>query len=441
VFISGHPGTTNRLYTMAQLKFQRDFSVPSYLIRNSEFRGRVIQWGKTGDEQRRIIQEMLLGVENSLKVYRGLNRALLDDALFARKSSEEQTLRTRVAADAKLSEETGSAWTDVENAQQRYREIYDRYLFIEAGAGFNSRLFGFARQLVRAGAERQKPNEARLREYADSNLPKVAAGILGETPVYPDFEQMTLSFSLDKLREILGPDDALVRSLLSTESPESLSAKLVSGSKLADGAARKALWDGGEAAIQSSSDPMIVLARTIDSEARALRKTYEDEVQAPVASAQERIARARFAVLGTNTYPDATFTLRLSYGAVKGWREKGEDIAPFTRLQRLYERTTGKDPFRLPQIWLEARGKLDMSMPFNYVTTNDIVGGNSGSPVVDAQGRLVGVGFDGNMHSIAGSYWYDDRMNRAVVVHPRIIIAALRDVYGAKQLVQEISAK
>jgi hypothetical protein len=438
VFVSGHPGTTNRLFTVAQLKFQRDTSVPSYLTRNSELRGRVIQWGKTGEEPRRIIQDTLLGVENSLKVYRGFNRALLDDALFARKTSEEEALRARVAADSKLAQDTASAWTDIEQAQARYREIYDRYLFIEAGAGFSSRLFSFARQLVRAAAERQKPNEARLREYADSNLPKIQAGLLGETPVYPQFEQVTLSFALDKLREILGPDDPLVRSLLGSESPDSLAMRLVEGSKLADASVRKALWEGGDAAIQASDDPMIVLARTIDAEARALRKTYEDEVQAPVASAQERIARARFAVLGTNTYPDATFTLRMSYGAVRGWREKGEDIVPFTTLQRLYERATGKDPFRLPQVWIDARAKLDMSTPFNYVTTNDIVGGNSGSPVVDAQGRLVGLAFDGNIHSIAGSYWYDERMNRAVAVHPKIIVTALRDVYGATRLVKEI---
>ena len=229
-----------------------------------------------------------------------------------------------------------------------------------------------------------------------------------------------------------------MRSLLGSESPDSLATRLVEGSRLADSAVRKALWEGGEAAIQASNDPMIVLARTVDAEARTLRKTYEDEVQAPVASAQEQIARARFAVLGTNTYPDATFTLRLSYGAVQGWREKGEDIAPFTTLQRLYERATGKDPFRLPQIWIDARARLDMNTPFNYVTTNDIVGGNSGSPVVDAQGRLVGLAFDGNIHSIAGSYWYDERLNRAVAVHPKIIVTALRDVYGATRLVKEI---
>lgn len=183
---------------------------------------------------------------------------------------------------------------------------------------------------------------------------------------------------------------------------------------------------------------MIVLARQIDPDARAVRKIYEDEVQAPVASGQERIAKARFAVLGTDIYPDANFTLRVSYGAVQGWKEKGRDVPPFTQLSRLYERTTGKDPFRLTQAWLDARGKLDPNTAFNYVTTNDIVGGNSGSPLIDAQGRLVGLAFDGNIHSIAGSYWYDGRVNRTVAVHPAIIIKALRDVYGAGSIADEI---
>lgn len=437
-FIAGHPGSTSRLLTVEQLRFQRDVSVPSYLIRNSELRGRMIQYGKTGDEPARIVSDYLQSVENSLKVYRGLQTALLDDGLFARKTVQERELRERVKTDPKLEAAVGEAWKDAAAAQERYRQIYDRYLYLESAAGFNSKLFGYARQLVRGAAERSKSNEQRLREYADSNLPKIASGLLAATPLYPEFEQVTLSFSLDKLREALGPDDAVVRKLLSTESPESLAARLITESKLGDPAVRKALWDGGSAAVAAANDPMIVLARDIDGEARAVRKIYEDEVQAPVATAQERIAKARFAVLGTNTYPDATFTLRLSYGAVSGWTEKGERVEPFTRLSRLYERTTGKDPFRLPQVWLDARDKLDMNTPFCFVTTNDIVGGNSGSPLVDSQGRLVGLAFDGNRHSIAGSYWYDGEMNRTVAVHPSIIITALRDVYGAKDLADEL---
>lgn len=437
-FIAGHPGSTSRLLTVEQLRFQRDVSVPSYLIRNSELRGRYIQWGKTGDEPARIVSESLQGLENSLKVYRGFQTALLDEALFQRKTTQERELRERVATDAKLAGTVGKAWDDAAAAQERYRQIYDRYLYLEAGAGFNSQLFGYARQLVRGATERAKSNEQRLREYAESNLPILAAGLLATTPLYPDFEQVRLSFSLDKMRETLGPDDAVVRKLLRSESPESLAQKLITETKLGDPAVRKALWDGGVAAINGSNDPMIVLARDTDADARAVRKIYEDEVQAPVAAAQEKIAKARFAVLGTNTYPDATFTLRLSYGAVQGWTEKGEQVAPFTQLSRLYERTTGKDPFRLPQVWLDAKDKLDLSTPFCYVTTNDIVGGNSGSPLVDSEGRLVGLAFDGNIHSIAGSFWYDSTLNRTVAVHPAIIITALRDVYGAKDLAKEL---
>ena len=437
VFVAGHPGTTNRLLTLEQLKFQRDTQFPAYLVRNSEVRGRLIQWGKSGDEPLRIIQQPLQSYENSLKVYRGLQRALLDDRLMAQKAASEQSLRELVAANPKLTE-VGAAWDEIEAAQERYRQIYDRYLYLEAGAGFNSKLFGYARQLVRGAAERGKANELRLREYADSNLPKIAATLLGETPVYPEYETLTLSFSLDKMREALGPDDPIVRQLMSRESPDGLAAELIEATTLADPAVRKALWEGGEQAVQASTDPMVALARQIDAEARAVRKVYEDEVQAPVTSGQERIARARFAALGTDTYPDATFTLRLSYGAVKGWTEKGEEIAPFTQLARVYERTTGEAPFSLPQLWLDARDKLDPTTRFNYVTTNDIVGGNSGSPLIDAQGRLVGLAFDGNIHSLSGNYWYDPEMNRAVAVHPAIILTALRDVYDARDIAAEI---
>jgi Peptidase S46 len=265
--------------------------------------------------------------------------------------------------------------------------------------------------------------------------------LLAATPIYPEFETLTFAFSLDKMREILGPDDDLVRRVLGKDSPESIAAKLVRDTKLADPAVRKALWEGGAAAVAASQDPMIALARSIDADSRALRKVYEDEVQARVVASQEKIAKARFAVFGTNVYPDATFTLRLSYGDVRSWTEKGQPIEPFTKLSRLYERTTGQAPFSLPQRWLDARSKLDPNMPFNYVTTNDIVGGNSGSPAVDAQGRLVGLLFDGNIHSIAGSYWYDETLNRAVAVHPAIILTALREVYGAEALANEIDGK
>jgi len=436
VFVAGHPGSTYRLLTMAQLDFQRDVFAASYIARNSELRGRLIQWGRTSEEAERIVQDLLLTAENGLKVVRGWQRALNDDALLDRKRAEERALRTLVELEP--GRESPSPWETVDAAYDTYRAIYPRYLFLESGAGFMSELFTHARRLVRAAEERAKPNEQRLREFAESNLPKIEASVLGRTPVYPEFEQMKLAYSLEKLREWLGPDEPVVRELLGTESPQTLAARLVSGSELGDVDVRRALWEGGLPAIQASNDPMIVLAREIDDESRAVRKRYEDEVQAPTATAQEEIAALRFRMLGTDTYPDATFTLRMSYGAVAGWIENGERVAPFTRLGRLYERTTGQEPFALPEVWLEAKPRLDLSTPFNFVTTNDIVGGNSGSPILDAEGRLVGLAFDGNSHSIAGSFGYDPELNRSIGVHPAIMIEALRKVYHADELLEEI---
>ena len=437
VFVAGHPGTTHRLWTIAQLKFQRDTQVPAYIARNSELRGRFIQWGKNGEEPLRIAQDSLVSVENSLKVYRGLHQALLSDAFWNAKTRAEQSLRASIANDPRF-KDLGDPWGEIDKAQERYRNIYDRYMYVESGMGFKSKLFAYARWLVRGTTETTKPNAKRLREYAESNMHKVTTGLLSDTPVYPQFEQLLLSFSLDKMRENLGPDDPLVRKLLSVESPDSLAAKLIAGTKLADPKLSKQLWDGGPAAVAASTDPLIVLARDIDPDARAMRKIFEDDVQAVTAANQEKIAQARFAVLGTNTYPDATFTLRMSYGAVESWSEKGAVVPNFTRLSRLYERATGKAPFALPQIWLDKRNRLDPNTPFDYVTSNDIIGGNSGSPVIDAQGRIVGLAFDGNIHTISGAYWYDTTANRMIAVHPRIIVTALEDVYGAQTIAQEI---
>ncbi len=438
VFVAGHPGSTNRLWTTSQLKMYRNTFIPAYLIRNTELRGRIIQWSKTGDEPLRITQENLLSLENGLKVYRGLHRALLTDALMEQKTQQEQQLRARAQTDPQLAA-LGDPWAQVERAQERYRQIYDRYAYLELAHGFRSDLFAYARWLVRGAHERTKPNPERLREYADSNLQRITTNLFAAAPIHPEYEELTLSFSLDKMRENLGPDDPLVRQLLRTESPDSLAKKLIAGTQLADAKVRRALWDGGRAAIDASTDPMIVLARDIDPDARDLRKTYEDEVQAPTAVGQEKIAKVRFATSGTNTYPDATFTLRLSYGAVESWRERGAEVPNFTRLDRLYERATGSAPFELPQVWLDAKSKLDPNTPFNYVTSNDIIGGNSGSPVIDSRGRIVGLAFDGNIHSIAGSYWYDPELNRMVAVHPQMILTALRDVYGAKALATELT--
>lgn len=441
VFVSGHPGSTDRLLTVAQLKTLRDVDLPSTLLRASELRGRYIQFAKTGPEAERIVRDPLNGLENTIKVRRKQLDALHDDAELEKKAAAEADLKRRVLADERLAARVGGdPWAEIEAAQEVYRAIALPYTFIEQAAGFNSRLFRYARTLVRAAEERTKPNADRLPEYAETELARVKQQIEANVPVYPELEILTLSFSLERMREYLGPDHPLVRELLATESADTLAASLVEGSRLGDPATRLALWEGGLGAIERSDDPMIMLAREIDDDARAVRKRYEDEVEAPVDRATEAIALARFELYGTDVYPDATFTLRLNYGTVQGWIENGEPVEPITRLARLYERATGRPPFAIPQSWLDARPRLDPETPFNVATNNDIVGGNSGSPLIDVDGEIVGIMFDGNIHSISGAYWFDEAQNRAIAVATPIIRTALADVYGADALLEELGA-
>jgi Peptidase S46 len=292
---------------------------------------------------------------------------------------------------------------------------------------------------VRAAAERAKPNGDRLREYTDAALPRVEQQLAAPIPIYPELEHITMTLGLQRMREWLGPDDPVVRRLLSKESPQALAQRLISGTKLGDPAVRLALWKGGASAIEASTDPMIQFAKSVDPDARAIRKRYEDEVEGPQKLGAERIAKARYAAYGTGVYPDATFTLRLNYGTVQGWNEPDHAVDPFTKLSTLFERATGADPFRVPDSWMKVRGQLDPATQFNFSSNNDIVGGNSGSPLLDASGRLIGLMFDGNIHSVAGRYWFDPANNRAVALHPAMIREALDKVYRAENLLSEIS--
>jgi len=440
VFVSGHPGNTDRLRTVAQLEVQRDSYMPFWLLRFSELRGRMLQYSKTGEEPRRRAENYLNSVENAIKVRRKQFDALLDPALLEAAAEKEAALKQAVAADPALASLAG-AWDDIEAAERLWRDMLVPNTFIEGGAAFNSMLFAHARTLVRAAAERAKPNDSRLPEYTEARLPAVVQNLKADTPIYPDFEILRLSFGLERMREWLGPDDPIVRTVLGNESPDTLAERLVGDSSLADPGARMALYEGGQAAIDASNDPMIRLAAAVDPTARAMRKQNEEMVEGPVQRALEEIARARFAVYGTRIYPDATFTLRLSYGVMKGWKEKGEDVRPWTELSRAFERATGEPPFRIPSRWMAAKDRLDMSTRANFITDNDIVGGNSGSPMLNAKGEIVGLAFDGNIHSIAGSYWFDDRTNRSIGVHPAFIRTALEQVYGANALLSEIDAK
>ncbi len=433
VFVSGHPGTTQRLETRAQLEFERDVSLPSSLLRAAELRGRYIQFGRTSSGNEQLVEAPLNSLENGLKVRRKLLDALHDDALIARKSDDEKALRTSAQIAGT------DPWRQIEAASLRERALYLPETFIESGAGFNSILFRYARLLVRAADERTKPNTERLREYTDGALPRIEQQLYARVPIYSEVEVLTMSFSLQRMREWLGPDHPVVRKLLIKDSPDTLATRLVAETKLDDPAVRKQLWEGGKAAVDASQDPMITLARSLDAGSRAIRKQFEDEVEAPISAAAERIAAERFKAYGTQVYPDATFTLRLNYGTVQGWEEDGAQVEPFTYLERAFDRSTGVSPFKIPDSWMKVKSQLDMRTPFCIATTSDIVGGNSGSPLIDAQGRIVGLMFDGNIHSISGDYWFDAAKNRAIAVHPAIIREALGKVYGAAALLAEMS--
>ena len=435
VFVAGHPGSTVRLQTRAQLKFDRDMPLPITLMRASELRGRFIQYGTANPVDERIVQAPLNGLQNAIKVRRKQLDALNDDALLNGKTESEQRLRAIAHLDGT------DPWRDIESAIERERALYLQYSFLEGGAGFNSALFRDALTLVRAADERSKRNTDRLREFTDASLPAIQRELYARVPVYSELEALTLSFSLERMREWLGPDYPLVRRLLSKESPTALATRLIAETKLDDAEVRRQLWLGGKAAVSASRDPMIEVARQVDIDARAIRKQFEDEVEAPIAAAEQRIAAARFKAYGTNVYPDATFTLRLNYGTVQGWVENGTPVEPFTYLGRAFERATGASPFKIPDSWMKVKDQLDMRTPFCISTTNDIVGGSSGSPLIDTDGRIVGLMFDGNIHSIAGHYWFNDANNRAIALHPAIIREALDKVYGAKSLLTELGEK
>ncbi len=438
LYVTGHPGNTQRLLTVAQLEFLRENLGTEVIPRNSEQRGLMLQYARIDAEAQRLAQGALQGIENGLKVQRGQLMALNDPAVMDAKRRAEASLKAFVASQPELAARTGDPWAEIEAAQRIKRDLDAEMQLLEEGRGFLAAHFGYARTLVRGAAERSKPNAERLREFNETNLPQIEQRLRAVTPVYPAFEQARLAWSLTRMRSQLGADHALVRQVLGQRTPEQVAAELVAGSQLADPAERLRLWAGGQAAIDASSDSFIRLVQAIDAQARALRKRSESEVQAVERRAATRIAQAQFAQSGRNAYPDATFSLRLSYGEVAGWTEKGQPVAPYTDFAGAFRRHTGAAPFALPAPWMAAREKLNPAQRFNFVTTHDIIGGNSGSPMIDREGRVVGLIFDGNIHSLGGSFSYDGSRNRAVSVHAGAIVEALRTVYDAPALVQEL---
>jgi hypothetical protein len=407
----------------------------------SELRGRLLNYAAQGPEQKRTSADMIFSIENSFKAQYGQMRALLDPEFFAARVNEENSLRARLKKNAALAKEIGDPWADMEKVVAAQRELFMSRDWLEARAGSISQLYGQARALVRAAEERAKPNADRLPGFTESDLPQLERQMKEQVPVYPDIERIGLELWLSKTREFLTVDDPRVQRLLGKESPEAIAAAAIKGTKLGDANARMALWNGDKAALDASNDPLIVLARRAEADSRAVLNAWRERVEGPAALAAERLARARFALDGDKVYPDATFTLRLSYGAVAGWTYQGQTVTPYTTMGGLYARATGAEPFALAPKWLAAEGSVDKSAVFNLSTTNDIIGGNSGSPLIDAKGRVVGAVFDGNIHSLGGGYGFDARLNRTVSVSTAAIGEALKKVYKADRLAAELGLK
>ena len=443
-FVSGNPGSTSRLNTVAHLEYLRDFGFP-FLLKFLEHQRKLLQdYGARGEEEKRRSLEDLFSIENSLKGRKGGLEGLNDKSLMAKKEKAENNLRKAIAADPEKQKNYGDAWDAIAKERRELPSYEKQRRFVAGAWGFNSTYFDTARTLVRLGSEGAKPNSERLPQYTDAARASLELGLFSPAPIYDDFEKVKLADSLSFMRDELGANDPTVVKALAGKTPEARAVELVDGTKLKDVAFRKQLASGGLSAIESSADPMIVLARSIDDEARQLQKRYDTEVISVERANYAKIARALFATEGTKLYPDATFTLRLSYGPIKGYSVNGKSIAPFTSFEGLYKHGAEHNnayPYEIPERWMAKKAALNLRTPFNFVSTADIVGGNSGSPVINKNAEIVGLIFDGNIQSLAGDFIYDESLNRAVSVDSRAIVEALEKVYSANEVVNELKEK
>ncbi len=441
VFVSGHPGSTSRLQTMAQLEFTRDVVYP----RNLAFYARRIavlqEFSKQSEENARIAKEDIFSLQNSQKAVTGYMTGLTDKSIMDVKASDETKLHAAYKADPKNAGKP-DPWDEIAQAMKVQRDIYLQLIYLERLRGFASGLSQFARTLVRAAEEKPKPNAERLREYRDTALPSLEQQLFSTAPVYKNLDAVVLSDSLADLQDTLGKDNSDVKAVLNGRSPADAAKEIIAGTRLDDVAVRKQLYEGGEAAIQASNDPLIVVMRAIEPDALAARKTFDDKIDSVVRLNGAAIAKARFAQSGFSQPPDATFTLRLSYGAVKGYEENGKHIPAYTVIGGAFEHAAehnNQPPYNLPESWINSKSKLDLKAPLNFVSTADIIGGNSGSPTVNKQGEVVGIIFDGNIESLPWQFAYSDVQGRAVSVDSRSILESLRKIYGANALADELS--
>jgi hypothetical protein len=440
VFVSGHPGTTNRLETLAHLKHRRDVTLPYWLSVARQREALLTQYALTGAEQRIAAQAQLDYVANSRKAFAGQYHGLLNPAILAAKAKLEEELRTPTGDDPEKAKDFAKPWNDIAAALKRFASFERRYYFLERGDAFDSQLFRFARHLVRHAHEKQLDDTKRLPEYRSTALDPLKRQIFSPAPISLELERVKLAGSLAFLAENLGGEDPLVVRILAGKSPEQRAAELIAGSKLALVPERQALFEQDKPALAKSSDPMIRLALSIDAAARNARQQFA-EVDEALVTAYTAIAKAMFDRYGTTIAPDATFTLRLAFGVVQGYEVDGAQVPPMTTLAGLYTRSGDHEqtpPFRLPKRWLACKDRLDLKTPLNFVSTADTIGGNSGSPVLNRAGELVGINYDRNRHGLVRNFVYTDEQARHVSVHSRAVLEVLRNVYGAEALVREL---
>lgn len=442
IFVSGHPGHTDRLNTVADLEYNRDIRYPFALQRLNRLEVMLSVYSMRSAENERKAKDMLFSVANSRKVYYFGLQGLQDASVMANKVTQENALRASVGNNPELKDVAG-AWDKIAEIQKVRAANAKRFNLLEAGQGFNSPLFAYARTVVRAAEELPKPNEKRLAEFGDSGQESLKLKLYSKRPLDKDFETAKFADSLGWLCEQLGYKDPLVQQILAGKSSAVRASEIINGTKLFDVDARKQYYEGGAKSIASSSDPMIALAKLVDAESRKVRKILESEYSEPNEQSYDKIAKAKFAAEGDSTYPDATFTLRLSFGAVKGYEENGEKIPFQTTYEGLYQKNEAEKnraPYDLPELWIKGKNKLNLKTPFNFVATVDIIGGNSGSPVVNRAGEVVGLIFDGNIQSLVWDFVYTDTQARAVAVNSQAIPEALRAIYDANALAEEIVA-
>ena len=441
VFISGHPGSTQRGLTVAQLENERDLMYPTRINRFKRQLQALRAYAARGPEQARQAADDIFGLENTVKAFNGEFNGM-DKSLFDKKTKEESDLRAKVAANPEWQRDFSDAWEAIAGATTKQAQLFKQQQFRSISTASN--LASLARQIVVLVAEIKKPDAERLSGYHDSQLEELKFYLFSPAPIYPEFEEAMLTFSLQDSLDQLGSDDPWVKTVLNGKTPAQVASEVIRGTKLTDPAVRKSLVEGGEAAVNASSDPLIALARKVDPFFREIRKEYEDNVESVMTSAGEKIAKARFAIYGKSVYPDATFTLRLAYGTVQGYPMNGTKAPSKTTFYGLYDRSASfdnKPPFNLLPRFVQQKSKIDLSTPLDFVMTADIIGGNSGSPVINRNGEFVGIIFDGNIESLTGNFVYLEETNRAVAVHSAAIVEALRKIYDAPAVANELEGK